>query len=90
MAGQAVDSDCHVVGVSTLGAGHKTLMPQLIQKLKDMNRSDITVICGGVIPPQDYDMLYKAGVKLVFGPGTRIPYAAIKVLDEIEAKLGKN
>ncbi|CAF0849643.1 unnamed protein product [Brachionus calyciflorus] len=90
VANQAIDSDCHVVGVSTLGAGHKTLLPQLIQKLKDLNRPDMTVICGGVIPPQDYEFLYKAGVKLVFGPGTRIPLAATKVLDEIETKLGKN
>lgn len=89
VANQAIDADCHVVGVSTLGAGHKTLVPQLIEKLKELNRPDIIVIAGGVIPPQDYDMLYKVGVKSVFGPGTRIPLAAIKVIDDIEANLPK-
>lgn len=87
VANQAVDSDCHVVGISTLGAGHKTLIPQLIQKLKEMNRPDIIVICGGVIPPQDYDALYKEGVKCVFGPGTRIPMAILKTLEEIDKNL---
>ncbi len=62
-------------------------MPQLIEKLKLLNRSDIIVIAGGVIPPQDYDFLYKAGVKCVFGPGTRIPLVAIEVLNAIEANL---
>lgn len=90
VAKQAIDSDCHVVGVSTLGAGHKTLVPQLIEKLKDLNRPDITVIVGGVIPPQDYDMLYEHGVTSVFGPGTRIPLAAIKVIDDIEANFPKD
>lgn len=90
VANQAIDSDCHVVGISTLGAGHKTLVPQLIEKLEALNRSDIIVIAGGVIPPQDYEFLHKTGVKCVFGPGTRIPLAALKVLDEIEANLKKN
>lgn len=90
VANQAIDSDCHVVGVSTLGAGHKTLIPQLIEKLKALNRPDIIVIAGGVIPPQDYDALYKTGVKCVFGPGTRIPVAAIDVLNAIEANLKKH
>ena len=89
VANQAIDSDCHVVGVSTLGAGHKTLVPQLIQKLKELNRPDIIVIAGGVIPPQDYDNLYKSGCKLVFGPGTRIPLAAMDVLQQIEQNLKK-
>lgn len=87
VASQAIDSDCHVVGVSTLGAGHKTLVPQLIERLKELNRPDITVIVGGVIPPQDYKELYDTGVKSIFGPGTRIPLAAIKVIDDIEASM---
>jgi methylmalonyl-CoA mutase len=66
------------------------LVPQLIEKLKQLNRSDIIVITGGVIPPQDYDFLYKSGVKCVFGPGTRIPLAAIEVLNAIEANLKKS
>lgn len=90
VANQAIDSDCHVVGVSTLGAGHKTLVPQLIERLRELNRPDITVIVGGVIPPQDYEMLYENGVKSIFGPGTRIPIAAIKVIDDIEANLRKD
>jgi len=84
---QALDADCHVIGVSTLGAGHKALVPQLIKLLKEHNRSDIIVIAGGVIPPQDYEFLFEAGAKAVFGPGTRIPSAALKVLDAIEANL---
>lgn len=90
VANQAIDSDCHVVGVSTLGAGHKTLVPQLIERLKELNRPDITVIVGGVVPPQDYTMLYEHGVKSIFGPGTRIPIAAIQVIDDIEANLRKD
>lgn len=83
-AQQAVDADVHVLGVSTLAAGHKTLIPDMIQELKNMGRPDILVVAGGVIPPQDYDFLYKAGVSAVFGPGTRIPDAAIKVIDMLE------
>lgn len=83
-AQQAIDADVHVVGVSSLAAGHKTLVPEVIQELKDMGRPDIIVVCGGVIPPQDYDFLYKAGVADVFGPGTRIPEAALKIMDQVE------
>lgn len=69
VAQMAVDADVHAVGVSSQAAGHKTLVPELINKLKDMGRNDIIVVCGGVIPPQDYDFLYDVGVKSIFGPG---------------------
>lgn len=82
-ARQAVENDVHIVGASSLAAGHKTLVPQLIEELKKMGREDIMVIAGGVIPPQDYDFLYKAGVKGVFGPGTIISVAAQKILKEL-------
>lgn len=80
-ARQAVENDVHVLGVSSLAAGHKTLVPQVIEELKKLGREDIMVIVGGVIPPQDYDFLYQAGAMAVFGPGTVIPDAAIKMLD---------
>ena len=82
-ARQAVENDVHVVGASSLAAGHKTLVPQLMEELKKLGREDIVVIAGGVIPPQDYDFLYKAGVKGVFGPGTIISIAAQKILKEL-------
>ncbi len=82
-ARQAVENDVHIVGASSLAAGHKTLIPQLIDELKKLGREDIMVIAGGVIPPQDYDFLYKAGVKGVFGPGTIISVAAQKILGEL-------
>ena len=72
-ARQAVENDVHILGVSSLAAGHKTLIPQVIAELKKLGREDIIVVAGGVIPPQDYDFLYKAGVAAIFGPGTRIP-----------------
>ncbi|CAG0880542.1 unnamed protein product [Darwinula stevensoni] len=81
VAQQAVDADVHVVGASSQAAGHKTLIPELIQALKKMGRGDILIVCGGVIPPQDYDFLFKAGVACIFGPGTKIPTAATEVLD---------
>jgi len=80
-ARQAVESDVHVVGVSSLAAGHKTLVPQLIAELKKLGREDIVVIVGGVIPPQDYDFLYQAGAAGIFGPGTVIPIAAQKIIE---------
>ena len=80
-ARQAVENDVHVLGVSSLAAGHKTLVPQVIEELKKLGREDIIVIAGGVIPAQDYDFLYKAGVAAIFGPGTRIPEAAIRMLE---------
>uniref|UniRef100_A0A0F7Z9E2 Methylmalonyl-CoA mutase, mitochondrial n=1 Tax=Crotalus adamanteus TaxID=8729 RepID=A0A0F7Z9E2_CROAD len=89
VAQQAVDADVHCVGVSTLAAGHKTLVPELIKQLNSLGRPDILVMCGGVIPPQDYDYLYDSGVSNIFGPGTRIPKAAVQVLDDIEKCLDK-
>lgn len=86
-ARQAVENDVHVLGVSSLAAGHKTLVPQVIEELKKLGREDIMVIVGGVIPPQDYDFLYKSGAMAIFGPGTVIPEAAIKMLEiMIEAR----
>ncbi|MDQ2088325.1 methylmalonyl-CoA mutase [Marimonas arenosa] len=84
-AQDAVDNDVHVVGISSQAAGHKTLAPQLIEALKEKDAEDIIVICGGVIPQQDYDFLKKAGVKAIFGPGTNIPQAAQEILDLIRA-----
>jgi methylmalonyl-CoA mutase len=80
-AKQAVENDVHVVGVSSLAAGHKTLVPQIIDELKKLGREDIMVIAGGVIPHQDYKYLYDAGVVAIFGPGTSVPYAAKQILD---------
>ncbi|HOK52274.1 MAG TPA: methylmalonyl-CoA mutase, partial [Bacteroidales bacterium] len=78
---QAVENDVHVLGVSSLAAGHKTLVPQVIEELKKLGREDIMVIVGGVIPPQDYDFLYKAGVVAIFGPGTSVAYAGRKIME---------
>jgi len=83
VARQAVENDVHVVGASSLAAGHKTLVPQLVQELKKQGAEDIIVIAGGVIPKQDYEYLYKAGVKCIFGPGTPIPQCAREVLDAV-------
>jgi methylmalonyl-CoA mutase len=80
-AKQAVENDVHVVGVSSLAAGHKTLVPQIIAELKRLGREDIMVVVGGVIPPQDYDFLFKAGAACIFGPGTVISESAIKMLE---------
>jgi len=82
-AKQAVENDVHVIGMSSLAGGHKTLLPQLIAELKKLGREDIVVICGGVIPAQDYDYLYENGAAAIFGPGTKIPEAAIKIMEEI-------
>jgi len=79
-AQDAVDNDVHVVGISSQAAGHKTLAPKLVAALKEAGAEDIIVICGGVIPQQDYDFLYQNGVKAIFGPGTNIPAAAADVL----------
>lgn len=70
----------HLVGVSSLAAGHKTLVPELISKLHGLGREDIAVVVGGVIPPQDYEFLYNAGVAGIYGPGTKIPAAAQHML----------
>jgi methylmalonyl-CoA mutase len=84
VAKQAVENDVHVVGVSSQAAGHKTLVPQLIEELKKQGANDIIVVAGGVIPKQDYDFLYRAGVVGIFGPGTKIPLAARDVLESIK------
>ena len=80
-AKQAVENDVHILGVSSLAAGHKTLIPQVMDELKKMGREDIIVIAGGVIPAQDYDFLYKAGVAAIFGPGTSVTKAAIAIME---------
>ena len=83
-ARQAIENDVHAVGVSTLAAGHKTLVPAIIQALKEQGADDIIVFVGGVVPAQDYDFLYNAGVKGVYGPGTPIPASAKHVLEQIK------
>ena len=85
VARQAIENDVHVVGASSLAAGHKTLVPQLIEALREQGADDVIVIAGGVIPQQDYGFLEEKGVALIFGPGTPIPEAARKVLDAINA-----
>jgi methylmalonyl-CoA mutase len=87
-ARQAIENDVHAVGVSTLAAGHKTLVPAIIAALKAQGADDIIVFVGGVIPQQDYDFLYDAGVKGIYGPGTPIPVSAKDVLEQIKAALG--
>jgi methylmalonyl-CoA mutase len=87
-ARQAVENDVHIVGVSSLAGGHKTLLPQLIAELRKLGRDDIMLVAGGVIPAQDYAFLREQGVSAVFGPGTVIPVAARNVLHELEARLG--
>jgi len=88
-ARQAIENDVHAVGVSTLAAGHKTLVPAIIQELKKQGADDIIVFVGGVIPQQDYQFLYDAGVKGIYGPGTPIPVSAKDVLEQIRASLAK-
>ncbi len=82
-AKQAVENDVHILGVSSLAAGHKTLVPQVIEELKKYKREDIIVVAGGVIPQQDYDFLYKAGVSFIFGPGTVIAKSAQEILEKL-------
>ncbi|PCJ46853.1 MAG: methylmalonyl-CoA mutase [Moraxellaceae bacterium] len=89
VAKQAIENDVHVVGVSSQAAGHKTLIPELINALKAQDANDILVVAGGVIPRQDYDFLYDAGVKGIFGPGTKIPLAAKDVLTAINQATNK-
>jgi methylmalonyl-CoA mutase len=88
-ARQAIENDVHAVGVSTLAAGHKTLVPAIIEALKNQGGDDIIVFVGGVIPRQDYDYLYQAGVKGIYGPGTPIPVSAKDVLQHIQAAMGQ-
>ena len=83
-ARQAIENDVHAVGVSTLAAGHKTLVPAIIKALHEQGGDDIVVFVGGVIPRQDYDFLYQAGVKGIYGPGTPIPVSAKDVLEQIK------
>ena len=87
-AKQAVENDVHVIGMSSLAGGHKTLLPQLMEELKLLDREDILVIVGGVVPKQDYDFLLKNGAVAIFGPGTIIPQAAKTMLKKIYAALG--
>ena len=89
-ARDAVDNDVHVVGMSSLAAGHKTLLPQLVEELEKLGRSDIMVICGGVIPAQDYQFLYDHGAAAIYGPGTSVPVAAKDILEKLNARLGLN
>jgi len=84
VAQQAIDADVHCVGVSSLAAGHTTLVPQLINELKLRGAGNIVVVVGGVVPPQDYQFLYDQGVAAIFGPGTRIPEAAALVLKKVK------
>ena len=85
-AREAVENDVHVLGVSSLAAGHKTLVPQVIEELKKLGREDIMVIVGGVIPAQDYDFLYKAGAAAIFGPGTSVAKAACQIMELLLAE----
>ena len=87
-ARQAVENDVHIVGLSSLAGGHKTLLPQLVEELTRLGRGDILVVCGGVIPAQDYDYLRERGAAAIFGPGTVIPEAARNLLGELNRRLG--
>ncbi|MGN4124650.1 methylmalonyl-CoA mutase [Lysinibacillus sphaericus] len=87
-AQMAVENDVHCIGVSSLAAGHKTLVPALVAELTKLGREDIIIIVGGVIPAQDYEFLYEAGAVAIFGPGTVIPVSAIKIIEEIYKRLG--
>jgi methylmalonyl-CoA mutase len=88
-ARQAIENDVHVVGISTLAAGHKTLVPQLVAALRAQGAHEVVVVVGGVIPPQDYDFLKASGVAAVFGPGTVIANAAREVLAAVHAARGR-
>ena len=87
-ARQAAENDVHVIGVSSLAAGHLTLVPELREALAEVGREDIVIVVGGVIPPQDYNALYEAGAAAVFGPGTVVSKAAVQLLEELEHRLG--
>ena len=82
-AKQAVENDVHILGISSLAAGHKTLVPKVLKELKEFGREDVLVIAGGVIPQQDYNFLFNAGVSGIFGPGTVIADSAIEILEKI-------
>jgi methylmalonyl-CoA mutase len=85
-ARQAIENDVHVIGVSTQAAGHKTLVPQLVEALRAGGAGDVLVVCGGVIPPQDHEFLRKSGVAAIYGPGTNIPQAAAEILGLIRGR----
>ena len=85
-ARQAVENDVHIVGMSSLAGGHKTLLPQLIEKLRELGRDDIIVVCGGVVPTRDYDFLFDKGTAAIFGPGTKIPDTAIRIMDVVNQR----
>jgi methylmalonyl-CoA mutase len=89
-ARQAAENDVHILGVSSLAGGHKTLVPKVIEQLKEQGREDIMVITGGVIPQQDYEFLYDKGVVGIFGPGTVISLAAQQILEILIESRGKN
>ena len=82
----AIESDVHVIGVSSQAAGHKTLVPALIENLDEKGASDILVVCGGVIPEQDYEFLRSAGVAAIYGPGTNIPAAAAEIIHLLRSR----
>jgi methylmalonyl-CoA mutase len=85
VARQAIDSDVHIVGVSSQAAGHKALVPELVKELKKLGVEDKIIVVGGVIPQQDYQFLYDNGVSCIFGPGTKIPLAAQEIIDKFYA-----
>ncbi|MFC6774078.1 cobalamin-dependent protein [Methylobacterium gregans] len=87
-ARQAVENDVHIVGVSSLAAGHLTLVPELRAALAEAGRDDVMIVVGGVIPPGDYDALYAAGASAIFPPGTVIADAAVKLIEELNGRLG--
>ena len=89
VAKQAVENDVHVVGISSLAAGHKTLLPQLTRALETQGRGDMMVVIGGVIPARDHQYLYERGAAAIFGPGTVIPAAAQELLDELNRRLNE-
>lgn len=85
-AKQAVENDVHVVGMSSLAGGHKTLLPELRKELNKLGGNEILILCGGVIPRQEYEFLYNNGADLIFGPGTKIPDAALTLMEKINSK----
>lgn len=84
MAKQAIENDVHIVGVSSLAAGHLSLVPELQKELKNLGRTDLLIVVGGVIPPSDYEALYAMGVHEIFGPGTVLTEAAQKLLERLQ------
>ena len=85
VAKQAVENDIHILGISSLAAGHKTLVPQVVEELQKLGADDITIVVGGVIPQQDYEFLYNNGADFIFGPGTNLPKSATEILQKFLA-----